>query len=358
MNSKQINLLVDISKMVMIIATSCILVSIIVFLVSDVPETAIKSFFFGSFSSVRRIGNIIEASIPLIFTGLAVNIIFRSGQFSMISEGAFFVGACGAMIAGISLKLPPVIHPVVTISLGALLGAIAAGIPAILKLFWKTSELVTSIMLNYICLYVSLYIMNYHYRDTATTAFQSYKVQNTATLVGIISGTRIHIGVIVALVLCIVLWLLLFRFRLGYKIRVTGDNALFAKYAGIGAASVMFMAQIIAGAVAGMGGAVELLGMYSRFRWVDMPGYGWTGIVVALLARLNPLLIPLSACFIAYLNVGADIMSRSSDVSSEVVLIIQSVMMLLIAADALLDNWRQRMIVKVAEQETSLEAGK
>jgi simple sugar transport system permease protein len=356
MNNKRINVLVDMTKMILIIVSSCFLVYVIIVLVSDVPREAVKSFFLGPFSTLRRFGNIIEAATPLMFTGLAVIIIFRSGQFSMISEGAFFVGACGAMIAGISWTLPPIIHPVVSILFGALLGALAAGIPAVLKFLWGTSELVVSIMLNYVCMYFSLYIMNYHYRDTTTTAFQSYKVLETANLAGIITGTRIHFGVIIALVLCIALWLFLFRSRPGYKIRITGDNALFAKYAGIGSAGIMFTAQIIAGMAAGAGGAVELLGMYARFRWMEMPGYGWTGIVVALLARLNPLFIPLSACFIAYLNVGADIMSRSSDVSSEVVLIIQGVMMLLIAADALLNGWRQRMIVKAAEREIKFDA--
>lgn len=349
MNNKRINLLVDVIKMVLIVSVAFALVSVIVLLVSDVPGEAISSFFLGPFSSVRRIGNIIEAATPLVFTALAVTIIFRAGLFSMISEGAFFIGACGAMIAGISLDLPPIIHPLVTILFGALLGAIAAGIPAILHLLWGVSELVTSIMLNYVALFLSLYIMNYHYRSTESTAFQSVKVMPNATLHIIINGTRIHAGVPIALILCVFVWIFLFRSRTGYELRVTGENAKFAKYAGIGAAGVMFASQIIAGGIAGAGGAVELLGMYSRFKWTSLPGYGWTGIVVALLARRNPLLIPLSACFIAYMNVGADIMSRSSDVSSEMVLIIQAAMMILIASDALLDTWRQRMIVKAAD---------
>lgn len=351
MNNKRINLMVDLVKMLIIILIAVALVSIIILLVSEVPGDAISSFFLGPFSSLRRIGNIIEAATPLMFTALAVTIIFRSGQFSMISEGAFFIGAAGAMIAGISLTLPAGIHPVVTILVGALFGAIAAGIPAILKLLWGVSELVTSIMLNYVALYLSLYLLSYHYLDTATTAFQSHKVQDTANLGVIIPGTRIHAGIPIALILCVLVWVFIFRSKQGYKLRVTGDNPSFAKYAGIGAAVVMFSSQIIAGAIAGAGGAIELLGMYSRFKWTSLPGYGWTGIVVCLLAQRNPLFVPLSAAFIAYLNVGADIMSRSSDVSSEMVLIIQGVMMLLVASDALLKGMRQRMIVKAADAE-------
>lgn len=351
MNNKRINLFVDLTKMAIIVAIACLLVSAIIFMVSKMPVVAIQSFFLGPFSSIRRMGNIIEGATPLIFTALAVTLIFRSGQFSMISEGAFFIGACGAMIAGINLQLPKAIHLPVTLLFGALLGAIVAGIPAILKLLWGVSELVTSIMLNYVCLYVSVYLLNYHYRDTATTAFQSHKIQESARLPLIISGTRIHAGVPIALIFCLFVWFLLFRLRIGYKLRVTGDNAHFANYAGINSAAVMFLVQIIAGAVAGAGGAVELMGMYARFKWTALPGYGWTGIVVCLLARLNPLLVPVSALFIAYLNVGAEIMSRSSDVSYEMVLVIQAVMMLLIASDALLHRFRQKLIVQSAERE-------
>ncbi len=232
--------------------------------------------------------------------------------------------------------------------LGRIIIAIAAGIPAILHRIWEVSELVTSIMMNYVTLFIALYLLNYHYRATETTAFQSHKVMPNANLPVIINGTRIHAGVPIALLLCAFVWLYLYRSRQGYELRVTGDNPRFAHYAGINAATVMFAAQIFAGGLAGAGGAVELLGLYGRFKWVALPGYGWTGIVVALLARKNPLFIPVSACFIAYLNVGADIMSRSTDVSSEMVLIIQAAMMILIAADALLDTWRQRMIVKAA----------
>ena len=358
MGNKRINLIVDLIKMIMIIGIACLMVSGIVLAVSTMPGEAIRSFFLGPFESLRRIGNIIEAATPLMFTALAVIIIFRSGQFSMISEGAFFLGACGGMIAGLNLNLPPVIHPIVVISSGAMLGMVAAGIPAVLKWLWGVSELVTSIMLNYVCFFTALYIMNYHYRDPATTAFQSYELYPASLLPVIIPGTRIHVGVAIALILCVIVWFLLFRTKFGYKLRVTGDNQSFAKYAGIGAAGIMFLSQIVAGAIAGAGGAIELIGMYTRFRWSALPGYGWTGIVVCLLARRNPLLVPLAACFIAYLNVGAGIMSRSSDMSSDMVLIIQAVMMLLVAADALLDGLRQRMIVKAAYTEAAEQSMK
>ena len=350
-SNKKIHLLVDSVKMALIIAIACGLVSVIVFMVSDDPWSAIYSFFIGPFTSLRRIGNIIEAASPLVFTALAVIVIFGSGQFSMIAEGAFFIGITGTMAAAIALDLPPGIHSAVAILFGGVCGALVALIPAVLKMKWSVSELVTSIMLNYVVQFFAIYTVSYHFRETASSSLASLEFKESSRLPVILDGTRIHTGVVLGGVLCVMVWFFLYRTSFGTKLRITGDNPLFAKYAGLSITGVMVAAQVIAGAIAGIGGGAELLGMYNRFKWTSSPGYGWTGIVVALLARSNPLLVPLAAAFIGYLNVGADIMARSSDMGSEMVDIIQGVMMFLIAADALLRGWRQRMIVKAARQE-------
>ncbi len=348
MKTRSINQLVDSTKLAIVVVVACLLVSLIILMVSDQPWVAISSFFFGPFSTIRRIGNILEGAIPLIFTALAVTLIFRAGQFSMISEGSFFIGILGATIVGISLDLPAGLHPIVALLVAGLLGAIAAAIPALLKLKWQVSEVVTSIMLNYIIQFFVIYMINYHFRDPEASSLASLKIATTASLPGIVPGTRIHLGLIIALIFSALTWFFVFRMKAGYEIRLVGDNADFARYVGIRAPLVMVMAQVVAGAIAGIGGGVEFLGMYSRFKWTVSPGYGWTGIAVALLARRNPIMVPFAAIFIAYLNVGSGIMARSSDVGSEIVYIIQGVIMLMIAADALLQGWRQRLVVKSA----------
>lgn len=352
MNSnKKINLLVDAVKLALIIFIACALVSLIVLLVSDDPMTAITSFFIGPFTALRRIGNIIEAAAPLMFTALAVIIIFGSGQFSMIAEGSFFIGTSGAMIIAIACKLPGGVHPAVAILFAGFCGALVSLVPAVLKMKWNVSELVTSIMFNYVVQFFAIYLVSYHFREVSSSSLASLKFEETAGLPVVIPGTRIHAGIVLGIVLCILVWFFLYRTSFGTRLRITGENPLFAKYSGLKVTSLMLVAQIIAGAIAGMGGGAEILGMYNRFKWTTSPGYGWTGIVVALLARSNPLLVPLAAAFIGYLNVGADIMARSSDVGREVVDIIQGVMMFLIAADALLRGWRQSLIVKAAKAE-------
>lgn len=350
-SNKRIHLIVDLVKMAMIIAISCALVSLIVFAVSDEPGNAIYNFFIGPFTSLRRIGNIIEAASPLMFTALGVIIIFGAGQFSMISEGSFFIGTCGAMIVAITCPMPAGLHPVVAILFAGILGSVVALIPALLKMKWNVSELVTSIMLNYVVQFFVIYLITYYFREMASSSLCSVLFEETSNLPTILPGTRIHAGVVLGVLTCVAVWVLLYRTSFGTSLRITGDNGLFAKYSGLKVTGIMVAAQGIAGFIAGMGGGAELLGMYTRFKWTSTPGYGWTGIVVALLARRNPLMVPLAACFIAYMNVGADIMARSSDVGREMVDIIQGVMMLLIAADALLQAWKQRMIVKAAKAE-------
>ena len=350
-SNKRIHLLVDMVKMTLIIAISCGLVSLIVFAVSDDPGNAIYNFFIGPFTSLRRIGNIVEAASPLMFTALGVIIIFGAGQFSMISEGAFFIGTCGAMIVAIAFPMPAGLHPIAAILFAGVLGCVVALIPALLKMKWNVSELVTSIMLNYVVQFFVIYLITYYFREMESSSLCSVLFEETANLPTILPGTRIHGGVVLGVVTCVAMWLLLYRTSFGAALRITGDNGLFAKYSGLKVTGIMVAAQGIAGFIAGVGGGAELLGMYTRFKWTSTPGYGWTGIVVALLARKNPLMVPLAACFIAYMNVGADIMARSSDVGREMVSIIQGVMMILIAADALLQGWKQRMIVKAAKAE-------
>lgn len=348
MTTKQINFLVDFTKIMMIVSITVLIVTLIILCVSNEPANALYSFFIGPFLSIRRIGNIIGGAGPLIFTALAVMIIFRAGQFSMISEGAFFMGAAVAMATSISFTLPTGLHLIVCIACSALAGLFVAAIPAVLKKVWSVSEVVTSIMLNYVVQYFAIYLVTYHYREKTSSSVVSLKLQETSLIPTLIPKTVVHWGIVIGLIMCVLCWFLIYRSKFGYKLRITGANPIFAHYSGIKETWVMLGAQLIAGAIAGMGGSVELLGMYTRFKWTDTPGYGWTGIVVALLAKDNPLLVPLSACFIAYINTGASVMAMNSDVSSEMAQVIQGIIMLLIASQALLSGFRQHLIAKSA----------
>ncbi|GKX30410.1 ABC transporter permease [Vallitalea longa] len=344
------NLKFEVVRTSLAILIALVIALIIIFSTSSEPGTALKEFIIGPLDSVRHFGNVIELAIPLMFTGLAVSIMFRAQQFNLGAEGGFFIGGIGAMIISIKATLPIVAHPFAAIIFGGLLGAIIVSIPAFLKVKWNATELVSSLMLNYIALFLGLYLLNYYFRDPNSGAIASYKIPKTAKLMVIFPGTRIHAGLIIVAVMVILCYYFLYKTKWGYEIRVTGENKRFAEYSGINTAKVIILSQVLGGFLAGMGGSIEVLGLYRRFTWQELPGYGWDGIIVAILARNNPLYVPIGAVFLAYLRIGADLMARGSDVQNEVVSIIQGVIIVFIVAESFLSKYKHKLVYKEAKK--------
>jgi general nucleoside transport system permease protein len=339
------------------IGVALLLALIIIFAVSDDPTFALRRFLLGPFSNLRSFGNVLEMAIPLIFTGLAVSVMFMAKQFNLGAEGGFFIGAVGASIIALTLPLPAVLLPVVAILFGGICGGLGNTIPAVLKAKLDASELVASLMINYILFWFGIYLINNYFRDEMAGAMASHRFSDAARLMRIIPGTRLHFGLIIAVVMIVLIYLFLYKSRWGYALRMVGLNIHFAEYSGINTKSVILYSQIIGGVIAGIGGAVEILGMYSRFSWFQSPGYGWDGVIVAIMARNNPLLIPVFAFFLAYLRIGADTMARVTDVPSEVVAIIQGIMIMLVTAERLLSGWRHRLTVKEKMKTAEVKTG-
>ncbi len=340
--------LFELGRIVIAIVIALALAMVIIFFNSDMPGEALKSFLLGPLDSLRHIGNVLELMIPLIFCGLSVSIMFSAAQFNLGAEGGFFFGAIGASFLAVNWNLPPVIHPFIAILWGGAIGAVFCGIPGLLKIKWGASELVSSLMFNYIAFFFGLYLINYFLRDVNAGAMVSYPFGETAKLIKLIPKTKVHFGIFIAILMIFLSAVFIFRTRWGYRIRVIGKNIAFAEYSGINTANTILLSQLVGGFIAGMGGAVEVLGLYRRFTWQSLPGYGWTGVIVAILARNNPLYVPVAAFFLAYLSIGADIMSRQTDVPNEFVAIIQGVIIILVAAEAFLARQRHKLVVKEA----------
>ncbi len=355
MKSKGKGLLFEAIRTLVAISIALILAVLLITLVSDDPAEALNKFLLGPLASFKRFSNVIEMAIPFIFTGLAVCIMFQAKQFNMIAEGGFFIGGVAAAYIAIKVALPMGIHPAVAIIFGGFIGGLAGLIPGLLKSKWKADEFVSSLMLNYVLLYAGLYVINYILRDENAGSMASYLFSESAKLPVMVPGTRLHFGLILAIVAIILTYLFLYRSKWGYSIRMTGLNARFAEYSGINTAKVIIYSQIIGGALAGIGGATEMMGMYERFQWQALPGTGFDGILVAILAKNNPIFVPIGAIFLAYLRVGADVMSRSTDVPSEVIIVIQAIMIMLIAAQRFLAKYKHKMIVKDSKQQAKGE---
>lgn len=347
----------EVIKTALAIGIALVFVFIIIFLVSSQPVDAIRSMLMGPFTSLRRFGNIIEAMTPLIFTGLAVTMLYRTGLFNLSMEGGFFIASVAATASAVLLDLPPVLNLLAALLAAVLAGGAASLIPGILRVKCYANELVTSLMLNYVLLYLGLYVVINFLHDPAMNANYSHPFPENMLLARIIPGTRINTGTVIALAAVVFVYILLNHTSFGYKVTMVGKNSRMAAAAGIHVGRTIILSQLIGGMLTGLGGAVELLGMYKRFQYPGLPGFGWDGVLIAIVAQFKPQLIPLSAFFLAYLRIGADIMSRESDVPSEIIAIIQATVIVLISAQAILKHYQHRQIAKQAKREEALNNG-
>lgn len=337
---------VEVLRMAVAILCSLLIVFAIILMTSEQPWEALRYFVIGPLTSLRRFGNVIEAMTPLMFTGLAVIVLFRPGLFNLAMEGAFFMGAVAACAGALIVNLPPVLNLLFAMLCAMAAGGLTCAIPGVLKAKCNANELVTSLMLNYICLYLGLYVITTFFYDPTQNSNYSYKFADSMVLPKILDGTRINLGTIIALVTVAVIWVLLTKTSFGFKTKLVGQNHNMADYSGINSGKIIILAQIVGGMLAGLGGSVELFGMYQRFQYSDLPGFGWDGVLIAIVARHKAQYVPLAAFFLAYLRTGADIMSRNCDIPFEIVKIIQAVMVLLISATAILSGLKKRLIIK------------
>ena len=306
------------------------------------PGAAVAMFLFGPGADLRHLGNVIETATPLMFTGLAVSLMFRAGMFNLGAEGAFFLGGVAASFAIVALPppawLPSVLFAPYAVLFGAVCGSLVCLIPGLLRARFGASELVSSLMLNYAALYLGLFVVNYFIRDASAGAMVSYRFPAAARLPRLIVGTHIHSGTIVALIACALGAVWLFRTRWGYTARLVGANARFARHLGLSATLIATGVQALGGLIAAAGGAIEVQGLYPRFTWESLPGQGWNGLVVAILAGNNPALIPLAAFALSWLQVGGDLLARNFDVPAEVVGLVEALVILLATATAITRN--------------------
>ena len=339
--------------------------AIFIFISSDEPLTALKYLLMGPVVSFKATGNvfnttsfltILAAMIPTIFSGLAVCVMFSANQFNLGGEGAIMLGGFVGALLGIYLKMNTGLHQVVCVLAGALAGGLIMLIPAILKVKLGASEMVTSLMMNYVVMFVILHFLNFVFADRSKGATQTFPFLETAKIPEIIAnGTKLTWGFVVALIFVVIIALFMYRTKWGYAIRMIGINQSFAQYSGIQVGAVIILSQVIGGMLAGMGGSIEVLGRFSTFLWRELPGYGWLGITIAILAKNNPIFVPFAAFFIAYLNKGCNLMATYSDVPSEMIDIIQAAIFLFFAAEQFLAKYRQRIVVRNAQHDLALQ---
>lgn len=323
--------------------------AVFIFIMSDRPLEALYYMLVSPFSGTRQIFGIFERMIPLMFTGLAVCVMFSANQFNLAAEGCVMLGGFVSGMCAIYLPLPPVIHAIVSILIGAAVCGLAMLIPAVLQTKLGANVMVSTLMLNYIIQFVCMYFIVNVFADKTQGATMSLPFLSTATIPKMRYQTSW--GFVIGLVTVLIVSLFMYRTRWGYSIRMVGINQKFSGYSGMKVAGVIVMCQVIGGILSGMGGSIEILGYYDRYKWRQLPGYGWNGVTIAILAKNNPILVPLGAFFLAYLSKGCVNMSIYTDVPAEMLEVIQAVIFLFFAAENFLSKYRQKMVVRKARQE-------
>ncbi len=289
-------------------------------------------------------------SIPLILTGLSVAIAFRMLFWNIGAEGQLVMGGIAA--AGVALFLPEMIPALPQtpwvylplIGLAAVLaGAIWGLIPALLKSYLQVNEIITTLMFNYIAILLYQYLFTTRWKDPQGFGFPgSAQIAEFARL-GRLTG-RVHWGLIIGIVAAILIWIILDKTKRGYEIRLIGENVTAARYAGINVIQNIILVMLLSGGLAGLAGMSEVSGISYRLQQGLAVGYGFTGIIVAWLAKLNPWGIILVSILLAALFVGGDQLQISMGLPASVALVLQGAILIFVLGGDIFTRYRLRVV--------------
>ncbi len=305
------------------------------------PIIAYASLFKKVFGDLYNFGETIRQITPLIFTGLSVAFAFRTGLFNIGAEGQFVMGSLGAVIIGTQLSLPWYIHAPLAILVGALFGGIWGGIAGYLKAKRGVHEVITTIMLNWISLYFSNYIIANYLREPGQQHSEMIKPTASISLLNWLSeafgyNARLHWGTIIALIAAFIFFIILWKTKQGYELRAVGFNPHASEYAGMNVNRNIINAMFIGGVFAGLGGAVEILGVFNyQTIAAGFPGYGFDGIAVALIGANTPVGVILASILFGSLTYGAPGMKFGAGVPIEVIRVVIASVIFFVAASGI-----------------------
>lgn len=278
---------------------------------------------------------------PMIFTGLAVAVAFRAKFWNIGAEGQLLAGAIASCAVG-AIPMPGPLAMLLMAVVGAAAGAAVALIPALLRVRFKVDDVVSSLLLNSIIFYALMALIETVWKDPFSGYPISPPIEDSANFPVVVEGTRLHLGVLAAFVAAPLVWFLIARTTLGFRIRVTGENPEAARFGGINVGRVVVATAVLSGALAGLAGVGEVGGVHFQVMSDISPGYGYSGIVVAMLARLNPLGVVPAALFLAAVMTGAEAMSRATGVPAFLSEVIQGTALLAMLVALLFTAYRIR----------------
>ena len=303
----------------------------------------------GGFGSVFALSETLTRAIPLMLTGLAAAVAFKARLFNIGAEGQLYAGALaavavGGLHGGTGFALAPGLLFVLMLLAAALAGALMLLGPALLKSQLGVDEVVTTLLLNFIALlFVSLVLDGPMKDPTAMGWPQSVALKGELELSKLIAQTRVHSGLIGACLLALGLWALMKYTVLGFAIRAVGANARAAAFAGVSVTRTTLWVALLSGGLAGLAGAIEVAGRTSYLTLDMSPGFGYSGIVIAMLAGLHPLGVLAASLLVAGVMVGADSMSRAVGVPTFIADVIVATALVAVLVATLFTQYRIRL---------------
>lgn len=325
---------------VLAVVAALLVGAVFIFSINRDPAQVVEAYgalWKATFGSTKNILATLVETIPLILTGLAVALAFRSGLFNIGGEGQYLAGQMATAVVGFSLAgLTPWLHVPLVLLAGFAAGGLWAFLPGWLKARLGVHEVINTIMMNYIALYFTHWLLLDHLKDPNTLVPRTPTISATAVLPLLVSNTRFHLGFFVALLAAVAVYYLLWRTTAGYEIRAVGLSPHAAEYAGISVSRNLILAMVLSGGLAGLAGAVQVAGVqFAYYDALGFVGYGFNGIAVALLGRNHPFGVLVGALLFGALSRGAVSMQAVASVPKSVIGVVQAAIIFFVAAEAI-----------------------
>ncbi len=328
--------IVNILGLLITLSAALIIVIAMIFIFSETPVKTIYYFFIGPFINKYYLGNMLNAAIPLIFTGLGIAVAFKSSMFNLGGEGQVYAGGLAATV--ICLVLPwaaPFAGIFLALLSAVLAGGILAGLSGFFKMKWNTDELISSFLISSAVILIINYFITGLLNDPNTNLLTTPPIPEKYFFLNIFPPSRLDISIVFAIFISFLTYFFMFRTKWGYEMRMCGLNRDFSRYGGINIGKYMILPMIISGSLHGLAGGVSIMGTYHMCLKGFSGGMGWNGIAVALIAVNNPIAVIPAAIFFAYLEAGAKAAMIHSDVTFEIAAVVQSIIFYLITAQAI-----------------------
>ncbi len=347
---------------ILAVLTAFVVGGIVIAIAGGNPISAYLGLLEGAFGSTKALSETSVWASPYIFAGLAVALAFKGGLFNIGAEGQLALGAVASAWVGYALpgllgiKLPTIIHLPITVLAGIIAGGIWGAIPGWLKARTGGHEVINTIMMNYIALNMVSYLLNGPMKDPnpLNVIARTPEIAESARFTPIFSGYRMHWGFILAIIVAILVWFLLWKTTLGFEIRTAGANPDAGKYAGVNVGRTIVLSMTLSGMLAGMAGAIEVTALNYRHELGFSIGYGFDAIAIALLAKSHPLGVILSAILFGAMRNGGTRMQFLTQIPVDVISVIQALILLFVAADAIV---RFIFRIKAREERVVLTRG-